>query len=85
MSFLLVTEVPPTPNCNTGRRSKLPAPKPDNGDFSLCNLLFKNIGKDLCKVSMPVTLNEPLSVLQVFIFGLTNLINVFLETCCNYA
>ncbi|XP_035214822.1 oxysterol-binding protein-related protein 3-like isoform X2 [Stegodyphus dumicola] len=59
-----VTEVPPTPTCNTGRRSKLPAPKPDTGDFSLCNLLFKNIGKDLCKVSMPVTLNEPLCVLQ---------------------
>lgn len=64
--LLLVTEVPPTPTCSTGRRSKLPAPKPDLGDFSLCNLLFKNIGKDLCKVSMPVTLNEPLSVLQVF-------------------
>ncbi|GFT49815.1 oxysterol-binding protein-related protein 6 [Nephila pilipes] len=59
-----VTEVPPTPSCTTGRRSKLPAPKPDTGDFSLCNLLFKNIGKDLCKVSMPVTLNEPLCVLQ---------------------
>ncbi|KAG8198634.1 hypothetical protein JTE90_026530 [Oedothorax gibbosus] len=59
-----VTEVPPTPTCSTGRRSKLPAPKPDAGDFSLCNLLFKNIGKDLAKVSMPVTLNEPLSVLQ---------------------
>ncbi|XP_015919304.1 oxysterol-binding protein-related protein 6 isoform X2 [Parasteatoda tepidariorum] len=59
-----VTEVPPTPTCGTGRRSKLPAPKPDMGDFSLCNLLFKNIGKDLSKVSMPVTLNEPLSVLQ---------------------
>lgn len=59
-----VTEVPPTPTCNTGRRSKLPAPKPDTGDFSLWNLLCKNIGKDLSKVSMPVTLNEPLSVLQ---------------------
>ncbi|GIZ01772.1 oxysterol-binding protein-related protein 6 [Caerostris extrusa] len=59
-----VSEVPPTPSCTAGRRSKLPAPKPDTGDFSLCNLLFKNIGKDLSKVSMPVTLNEPLCVLQ---------------------
>ncbi|XP_070570734.1 oxysterol-binding protein-related protein 6-like isoform X2 [Ptychodera flava] len=48
----------------TGRRSKLPVPKPDTGDFSLWNLLKKNIGKDLSKVSMPVTLNEPLSMLQ---------------------
>ena len=28
------------------------------------NLLCKNIGKDLSKISMPVTLNEPLSTLQ---------------------
>ncbi|XP_071101233.1 oxysterol-binding protein-related protein 6-like [Haliotis cracherodii] len=48
----------------TGRRSKLPVPKPDTGDISLWNLLYKNIGKDLTKISMPVTLNEPLSSLQ---------------------
>ncbi|ESP01675.1 hypothetical protein LOTGIDRAFT_139282, partial [Lottia gigantea] len=48
----------------TGRRSKLPVPKPDSGDISLWNLLYKNIGKDLTKISMPVTLNEPLSSLQ---------------------
>ncbi|KAK8768822.1 hypothetical protein V5799_014715, partial [Amblyomma americanum] len=47
-----------------GRRSKLPAPKPDAGDTSLWNLLCKNIGKDLSKVSMPVTINEPLNMLQ---------------------
>lgn len=53
----------------TGRRSKLPVPKPDKGDVSLWNLLFRNIGKDLTKISMPVTLNEPLSMLQVsFVF-----------------
>ncbi|KAG1675611.1 Oxysterol-binding protein-related protein 6 [Nymphon striatum] len=57
-------ESSPSVNCNTGRRSKLPAAKPDSGDFSLWNLLCKNIGKDLSKVSMPVTLNEPLNVLQ---------------------
>lgn len=49
----------------TGRRSKLPVPKPDSGDISLWNILYKNIGKDLTKISMPVTLNEPLSMLQV--------------------
>lgn len=47
-----------------GRRSKLPVPKPDAGDTSLWNLLCKNIGKDLSKVSMPVTINEPLNMLQ---------------------
>ena len=49
----------------TGRRSKLSVPKPDGGDISLWNLLFRNIGKDLTKISMPVTLNQPLSMLQV--------------------
>ncbi|XP_054167946.1 oxysterol-binding protein-related protein 6-like isoform X2 [Oppia nitens] len=48
----------------TGRRSKLPAPQPDTGDVSLWSLLCKNIGKDLSKISMPVTINEPLNVLQ---------------------
>lgn len=48
----------------TGRRSTLPAPSPDLGDTSLWSILYKNIGKDLSKISMPVTLNEPLSVLQ---------------------
>lgn len=48
----------------TGRRSKLPAPQPDSGDVSLWSLLCKNIGKDLSKISMPVTINEPLNVLQ---------------------
>ncbi|XP_070185405.1 oxysterol-binding protein-related protein 3-like [Littorina saxatilis] len=50
--------------CATGRRSKLPVPKPEVPDVSLWNLLYRNIGKDLTKISMPVTLNEPLSMLQ---------------------
>ncbi|XP_064646060.1 oxysterol-binding protein-related protein 6-like isoform X3 [Lineus longissimus] len=49
---------------STGRRAQLPAPKPDIGDFSLWSLLRKNIGKDLSKISMPVTLNEPINMLQ---------------------
>ncbi|KAK3086742.1 hypothetical protein FSP39_022721, partial [Pinctada imbricata] len=48
----------------TGRRDKLPVPKPGNSDVSLWNILYKNIGKDLTKISMPVTLNEPLGMLQ---------------------
>ncbi|XP_065347011.1 oxysterol-binding protein-related protein 6-like isoform X1 [Cloeon dipterum] len=52
------------PKFHTGRRTKLPAPRPDLEGLSLWNLLCKNIGKDLSKVSMPVALNEPLSMLQ---------------------
>ncbi len=48
----------------TGRRQELPAMKADTSGVNLWNLLCKNIGKDLSKISMPVTLNEPLSVLQ---------------------
>ncbi|XP_063237836.1 oxysterol-binding protein-related protein 6-like isoform X2 [Bacillus rossius redtenbacheri] len=50
--------------CMTGRRTKLPVPRPDTEGLSLWNLLCKNIGKDLSQVSMPVTLNEPLNMLQ---------------------
>ena len=49
---------------NTGRRTKLPAMEADTSGVNLWNLLCRNIGKDLSKISMPVTLNEPLSVLQ---------------------
>ncbi|XP_066988597.1 oxysterol-binding protein-related protein 6-like isoform X6 [Macrobrachium rosenbergii] len=50
--------------CFTGRRTRLPAPRPITEDFSVWNFLYKNIGKDLSKVCMPVTLNEPLNMLQ---------------------
>nr|XP_026691981.1 oxysterol-binding protein-related protein 6 isoform X2 [Ciona intestinalis] len=49
---------------STMRRVKLPCPSPDS-DVSLWNILKKNIGKDLSKVAMPVTLNEPLNALQL--------------------
>lgn len=49
----------------TGRRTKLPATRPNTEGLSLWNLLCKNIGKDLSQVSMPVALNEPLNMLQV--------------------
>lgn len=48
----------------TRRRSKLPAVNPES-DVGLWSLLYKNIGKDLSKISMPVSLNEPLNALQV--------------------
>ncbi|KAJ0171292.1 hypothetical protein K1T71_012842 [Dendrolimus kikuchii] len=46
------------------RRTRLPAPRPTPGGPSLWNLLYKNIGKDLSQISMPVTINEPLNMLQ---------------------
>jgi len=59
------------------RRSKLPCPRLDT-DVSLWNILKKNIGKDLSKVAMPVTLNEPLNALQVgFSCDLKNMIGLW--------
>ena len=48
----------------TGRRRELPVSKTETEGVNLWNLLSKNIGRDLSKISMPVTLNEPLSTLQ---------------------
>eukprot|EP01137_Pigoraptor_chileana_P031302 Opistho-2@18946 len=49
---------------NVARRMQLPNERPPDGDVSLWSVLRKNIGKDLSKISMPVTLNEPLGALQ---------------------
>ncbi|XP_071357511.1 oxysterol-binding protein-related protein 7-like isoform X2 [Trachinotus anak] len=49
---------------DTGRRSTLPAPGTDNSHIGIMTILYNNIGKDLSRVSMPVALNEPLSLLQ---------------------
>ncbi|XP_054462855.1 oxysterol-binding protein-related protein 7-like isoform X2 [Anoplopoma fimbria] len=52
--------VPP----NTGRRTVLPASGTDNSHIGIMSILYNNIGKDLSRISMPVALNEPLSLLQ---------------------
>jgi hypothetical protein len=44
----------------TGRRQKLPTLMPDNSSLNLWNLLCKNIGKDLSKISMPGKINQEL-------------------------
>lgn len=49
---------------NTGGRTALPAPCADNSHIGIMTILYNNIGKDLSRVSMPVALNEPLSLLQ---------------------
>ncbi|KAG0349235.1 hypothetical protein BG004_000459 [Podila humilis] len=57
--------VAPTPSANEPivRRSVLPAPV-SGEDISLLSILRKNVGKDLSTVAMPVSLNEPINVLQ---------------------
>uniref|UniRef100_A0A2H1WSG5 Oxysterol-binding protein n=1 Tax=Spodoptera frugiperda TaxID=7108 RepID=A0A2H1WSG5_SPOFR len=54
----------PGPAAGWSRRTRLPSPRPTPGGPSLWNLLYKNIGKDLSQISMPVTINEPLNMLQ---------------------
>ena len=49
---------------DTRRRRELPTIKTETEGVNLWNLLCKNIGNDISKISMPVTLNEPLSTLQ---------------------
>ncbi|XP_034567283.1 oxysterol-binding protein-related protein 6-like [Notolabrus celidotus] len=49
---------------NTGSRTTLPAPCADNSHIGIMTILYNNIGKDLSRVSMPVALNEPVSLLQ---------------------
>uniref|UniRef100_A0A8D3CG00 Oxysterol-binding protein n=1 Tax=Scophthalmus maximus TaxID=52904 RepID=A0A8D3CG00_SCOMX len=51
-------------SCDPGRRTALPAPAADNSHIGIMTILYNNIGKDLSRVSMPVALNEPLSLLQ---------------------
>eukprot|EP00066_Takifugu_rubripes_P012587 XP_011601853.1 PREDICTED: oxysterol-binding protein-related protein 7-like isoform X3 [Takifugu rubripes] len=53
----------PAPS-STGRRTTLPAPGKDNSHIGIMTILYNNIGKDLSRVSMPVALNEPVSLLQ---------------------
>lgn len=48
----------------SGRRTVLPAHSTDNSHIGILAILYNNIGKDLSRVSMPVALNEPLSLLQ---------------------
>lgn len=50
--------------CGPGRRAVLPAPGSDNSHIGIMTILYNNIGKDLSRVSMPVALNEPVSLLQ---------------------
>mmetsp|Transcript_36555 Transcript_36555/g.81376 ORF Transcript_36555/g.81376 Transcript_36555/m.81376 type:complete len:1235 (-) Transcript_36555:10-3714(-) len=45
-------------------RSRLPAPRPLGRGFSVWSILKNMIGKDLTRITMPATINEPLDFLQ---------------------
>ncbi|GAX79051.1 hypothetical protein CEUSTIGMA_g6491.t1 [Chlamydomonas eustigma] len=45
-------------------RDRLPAAKPLGRGFSVWSMLKNMIGKDLTKITMPATINEPLDMLQ---------------------
>uniref|UniRef100_A0A915KZ98 Uncharacterized protein n=1 Tax=Romanomermis culicivorax TaxID=13658 RepID=A0A915KZ98_ROMCU len=46
-------------------RTQLPATMPDNSNVSTWSVLKTCIGKDLNKISFPIEMYEPLSLLQV--------------------
>lgn len=50
-------------NEQVNRRTSLPA-QPNDSDVSIFGILRKNMGKDLTKISFPISMNEPLSALQ---------------------
>jgi len=47
-----------------GRRTRMPFPKPLGRGFSVWSILKNMIGKDLTRITMPATINEPLDFLQ---------------------
>ncbi|KAG1653573.1 hypothetical protein FOA52_002459 [Chlamydomonas sp. UWO 241] len=47
-----------------GRRARLPGAKPLGRGFSVWSILKNMIGKDLTRITMPATINEPLDFLQ---------------------
>lgn len=55
--------------CKTSR-DRLPVPMVETS-FSIWSVLKQAIGKDLSKISFPVEMFEPLSMLQVICFFIT--------------
>lgn len=51
------------------RRERLPAPAPVGRGFSIWSVLKNAIGKDLTRITLPATINEPLSALQASCLG----------------
>lgn len=45
-------------------RDGLPALTPENQSYSIWSILKSAVGKDLSRITMPIWLNEPISMLQ---------------------
>jgi hypothetical protein len=45
-------------------RDVLPALVPENQSYSIWQIIKSAIGKDLTRITMPIFLNEPISMLQ---------------------
>jgi len=57
-------------SCDLGifeARTRLPAPRPIQRGFSVWSILQHAIGRDLTRITLPATINEPLSALQRFV------------------
>ena len=52
------------------QRDALPQPAPLQRGFSIWSVLKSAIGKDLTRITLPATINEPLSALQVSLAAL---------------
>ena len=48
------------------RRTRLPEPAEAEKRLSIWGFLKDTVGKDLCKVSIPISFNEPLSIMQKY-------------------
>lgn len=53
----------PVLNNHPSKRRQLPVLRDPNVKIDVWGLLKENIGKDLSKITMPVYLNEPISML----------------------
>jgi hypothetical protein len=47
-----------------GMRDVLPGLTPENQSYSVWAIIKGSIGKDITKITMPIWLNEPISMLQ---------------------
>lgn len=63
LSYKTILDIP-NHSSNIKRRSRLPAPAPSIESVSFVGILRNNIGKDLSTISMPISLNEPINLLQ---------------------
>ncbi|XP_061761942.1 oxysterol-binding protein-related protein 6-like isoform X2 [Nerophis ophidion] len=64
LSDITTTTSTSEPEEGHGRRRILLAAGADNSHVGIMTILYNNIGKDLSRVSMPIVLNEPVSLLQ---------------------